>query len=238
MFFLAWELLKNVVKSPEEVNPSEDAQFKPFTKVKIVHRGLFYQVEVKDISPEILQECFDLSELPRYLLDGQTNEIIHSKNWNSKLRANHVYHIKEDSYNHGAFKKINQQHARKKIYFEDIHSIVLHSLIASTAVYKLEHKENDKKLVRTYLYQQFENHDFEYIIPSKHGENFFLIAKEKEQSRLYVAFRGTKDLLHLNYNLQVRFFLFIFFYLLDFYMFFFKTKFLIPVIEIYGEKNK
>lgn len=228
-YYLAWEMLKNAVSSPTEVNPSEDAPLKPFSKVKIVHRGLFHQAEIKDISPESLQECFDLSELPRYLLDAQTNEIIHSKNWNSKLKASHMYRIKEDGYITGAFKKINQQQVRKNITVEDLHSIVLQSLIASTAVYKLEHKEKDNKLLRTYLYEQFENHHFEYIIPSKHGEDFYLIAKEKGQSRLYVAFRGTKNLLELKYNFQVRFLFFISIYSLDFFIFFFKTKFLVTV---------
>ena len=124
-YYLAWEMLKNAVSSPTEVNPSEDAPLKPFSKVKIVHRGLFYQAEIKDISPESLQECFDLSELPRYLLDAQTNEIIHSKYWNSKLKASHMYHIKDDGYITGAFKKINQQQVRKNITVEDLHSIVL-----------------------------------------------------------------------------------------------------------------
>lgn len=51
-------------------------------------------VIIGDISPERLQECFELSKPPEFLLDKEANEIIDSKYWKELLKAGHTYHSK------------------------------------------------------------------------------------------------------------------------------------------------
>ena len=162
------------------------------TNVKILYKTQFYLVEIDNISPEDLREYFNLSKLPKFLLDEETNKIIDSRYWKEELEAGSEYRIREQ-------------------FLDDSYrGIVINSLIASAAVYKMEHTVLDEELVKQYLYAQIENHFFEYIIPSKHGENIYLIAKEKEANRIYVAFQGSKDLLEWKYKLQVRFAFYLF----------------------------
>ena len=192
------------------------------SEVKIVYKGESYEVDIEDISPEDLQECFDLPKPPKFLLDENANKMINYKHWRSKLKVGCRYRIKEKgiiSGTSGNDKVDGEEVAKKTTGIDDsFWGIVLHSLIASTAVYKMEHKEDDEKFLKHYLYDQMENHYFEYIIPSKHGENFYLIAKEIDANRIYVAFRGSKDLLDWKYNLQVTIrFLFSFIYLVSYF---------------------
>lgn len=167
------------------------------SEVKIVYKGESYEADIEDISPEDLQECFDLPKPPKFLLDETANKMISYRHWISKLKVGRIYRIKEQGNN-------EEEVAKKATGIDDsFRDIVLHSLIASTAVYKMEHKDGDEKLLKHYMYEQMNNHFFDYIIPSKHGENFYLIAKETNVKRIYVAFRGSKDLLDWKYNLQV-----------------------------------
>lgn len=172
-------------------------------RVKIVYSGESYPVKINNISSEDLQECFDLPKPPKFLLNEETNEIIHSRDWEDMLKEGHTYHIKERGTNCGIDNVDEKKSVPKNGISNNFRVIVLHSLIASTAVYKIEHEEHDENSVKQYLYEQTENHFFEYIITSKHGENVYLIAKEKEANRIYIAFRGTKDLLDWKCNLQV-----------------------------------
>ena len=190
------------------------------SEVKIVYKGESYEVDIEDISPEDLQECFGLPKVPKFLLDENANKMINCKYWRSKLKVGCIYRIKEQGINSDTSGKneVDEEEVAKTTTGIDdsFRDIVLHSLIASTAVYKMEHKEDDEKFLKQYMYDQMENHYFEYIIPSKHGENFYLIAKEVDANRIYVAFRGSKDLLDWKYNLQVMLsFLFSFIYLLS-----------------------
>ena len=188
------------------------------SKIKILYKKESYQVEIGNISPENLQECFDLQKPPTILLDENKNKMINYKHWRSKLNVGSIYRIKEQgntSVNPVKDNVDEEKKAKKTTEMdESFRGIVLHSLIASTAVYKMEHKNGDEKLIKQYMYEQMNNHFFDYIIPSKHGENFYLISKEANVNRIYVAFRGTSDLLDLKYKLQVtlcNFFSFIFF---------------------------
>ena len=167
-------------------------------EVKIVYKEESCTVDIEDISQEGLQECFSLPKPPTILVDEMANQIFDYKYWRSKLQVGSSYRIKEQ----GKIDKVEV--VKKNTGMDDtLRSIVLNSLIASTAVYKMEHEEEDEKLLKDYLYDQKRNHYFDYIISSKHGENFYLIAKEIDANRIYVAFRGTKDLLDWKYNLQV-----------------------------------
>lgn len=188
------------------------------SKIKIVYKQVTYPVKIDDVSPTDLQECFSLKIAPKFLYDEKADENIYFKYWKEELKTGSRYHLKG--------RGIDEEESQK-VSIND--SFVLHSLIASSAVYMMEHKDVDEMLVRQYLYDQIENHCFEYIIQSKNGENVYLIAKEKEANRIYVAFRGTKDLLDWKYNLQVHFVLFIF---PSTSLFFFlqKKSFLLPFI--------
>lgn len=161
-------------------------------RVKIVYSGETYPVKINNISSEDLQECFDLPKPPKFLLNEETNEIIHSRDWEDMLKEGHTYHIKERGTNFGIDNVDEKKSVPKNGISNNFRVIVLHSLIASTAVYKIEHEEHDENSVKQYLYEQTENHFFEYIITSKHGENFYLIAKEKEANRIYIAFEEPK----------------------------------------------
>ena len=173
------------------------------SKVKIAYNRQFYSAEIEHIYPEVLQECFSLQMKPKFLFDEKAHEIIDSKYWKDELKPGYKYHIKEQGNNFGRLNTNEEEAAKKNESVEDFRKIVLHSLIASSAVYKMEHKKDDEKLVKEYLYEQIENHFFEYIIPSKHGENFYMIAKENEKNRIYIAFRGSKDLIDWKHNLKV-----------------------------------
>ena len=179
------------------------------SEIKIVYKGESYEVDIEDISPEDLQECFDLPKPPKFLLDENANTMISYKHWRSKLKVGSIYRIKEPGNNAVTSVKdgVDEEEEAKNAtgMDESFRDIVLHSLIASTAVYKMEHKDSDEKFLKHYMYEQMNNHFFDYIIPSKHGENFYLIAKETKVNRIYVAFRGSKDLLDWKYNLQVMF---------------------------------
>ena len=172
-------------------------------KVKIVYKGLTYPVEIEDISARRMQERFNLSNPPEYLTEERAGVIIDSKYWKSELKAGSTYLIREQCDTLGNRNSDHEEIARRIGVNDSFRGIVLHSLIASTAVYHMKYNESDNTLVKKYLDEQIENHFFEYIIPSKYGENFYFIAKEKEANRIYIAFRGTKDLLDWNYNLQV-----------------------------------
>ena len=185
-------------------------------RVTITCSGESYPVKINNISSEDLQECFHLPKPPKFLLNEETNEIIHSRDWEEMLIEGRTYHIKEQGTNFGKDNVGEKKSVQKNGTSNNFRVTVLHSLIASTAVYKVEHEEHDEESVKQYLYEQAENHFFEYIIPSKHGKNIYLIAKEKEANRIYVAFRGTKGLLDWECNLQVIlcyfcFFVFVFF---------------------------
>ena len=190
------------------------------SKVKIVYNRQSYSAKIDDISPDVLQECFSLQMKPKFLFDEKAHEIIDSKYWKDELKPGHIYRIKEQGNNFDTRNTNEEEAAKKNETVEDFDNIVLHSLIASSAVYKMEHKKDDETLVKEYLHEQIENHFFEYIIPSKHGENFYMIAKENEKKRIYIAFRGTKNLMDWKHNLKVtlRYF-FILIYVFCFYIF-------------------
>ena len=178
------------------------------SEIKILYKGKWYETEIEDISPEELQECFDLPKPPKFLLVESENKLVNSRHWRSKLKEGSICRIKEGTNNVDSSGEVNidtNESSKKATGFDNnFRKIVLHSLIASTAVYKMEHSEDDEKLLQQYLYEQIENHYFEYIIPSKHGVNFFLIAKEIDANRIYIAFRGSQDLVDWEHNLQVR----------------------------------
>lgn len=187
------------------------------SEIKIVYKGESYEVDIEDISPEDLQECFTLPKPPKFLLDEDASKMISHKHWRSKLKVGSIYRIKEQGVTTVTSDKdsVDEEEMAKKAtgMDESFRDIVLHSLIASTAVYKMEHKDSDEKALKHYMYEQMNNHFFDYIIPSKHGENFYLIAKETNVNRIYVAFRGSKDLLDWKYNLQVMLcFIYLFFH--------------------------
>ena len=175
------------------------------SEVTIVYEGDSYEVNIEDISPEDLQDCFDLPSPPRYLIDDIAKKRISSKNWKSKLKVGSIYRIKGNTSVTSGNGNVEKEDRKKNTTGIDdrFRGIVLHALIASTAVYKMEHKEDDKILIEQYLNEQMDNHFFDYVIPSKNGDNFCLIAKETAVNRIYVAFRGSKDLMDWKYNLQV-----------------------------------
>lgn len=87
-----------------------------------------------------MREYFNLSKLPKFLLDEETNKIIDSRYWKEELEAGSEYRIREQ-------------------FLDDSYrGIVINSLIASAAVYKMEHTVLDEELVKQYLYAQIENH--------------------------------------------------------------------------------
>ena len=173
------------------------------SKVKIFYEKQEYAAELDEISPELLQEHFDLAGPPKYLLDEKKNEIINSKYWEDELKSGSIYRILKRGINLRGRDIDEKKAANKSGINETFRGAVLHSLIASTAVYKMNHEESDEALVKEYLFEQIGDHLFKDIILSKHGENFYLLAREEEANRIYIAFRGRKGLLDRKFNLQV-----------------------------------
>ena len=46
------------------------------SEIKIVYKGESYEVDIEDISPEDLEECFTLPKPPKFLLDENANKMI------------------------------------------------------------------------------------------------------------------------------------------------------------------
>ena len=173
--------------------------------VKIVYRKQSCQVEVDDISPESLQEYFDLPNPPTFLVDEKESEIIDSKYWKSELKPGSTYRIKEHR-NTSDKDKLGEKETAKKTGISDTLSVIVsHAVAATTAAYKMKHNEGDDTLIKQYMQEDNENRFFEYIILSKNGKNVYLIAKEKGEKRIYIAIQATDTgvLLDLKCNLQV-----------------------------------
>ena len=168
--------------------------------VTVICKEEILNLEIEDVTPENLQEFFALHIFPKVLYDGYSGRKIESGHWQSHLERGSLYYVYEE-------KNLKEEDGVKKSYPETderFNEIVLNSLIASIAVYKLSHEINSEEDLMEYLYEQMTNHYFEYVIPTRHGDNFYLIAKEHRINRIYVAFRGGKDLLNCQYNLKVR----------------------------------
>ena len=155
-------------------------------KVTILYNDFSYSVKICDISPKRFQESFELQKPPEFLLDKEINGIIDCIYWEQSLIGGYTYHIMHNTL---CKRNADEEEPDKTIGIDDsFMNIVLHSLIASTAVYKMEHLEGDKESIAYYFRTQIRSHSFEYIIPSKHGENFYLIVTEKGFNRIYIAF--------------------------------------------------
>ena len=126
------------------------------SEIKIVYKGESYEVDIEDISPEDLEECFTLPKPPKFLLDENANKMISQKHWRSKLKVGSIYRIKEQGNTAVTSDKdsVDEEEMAKKAtgMDESFRDIVLHSLIASTAVYKMEHKDSDEKVLKHYMY--------------------------------------------------------------------------------------
>lgn len=149
-----------------------------------------YQFEIEDVLPNLLKESFDLCDKPTTLFSTNNNQVVPSTKWQTKLIAGASYYIKNPK-------------AEEKEEKEGLGEIILNSLVASTAVYHMSHTEDDVEKCRQYLIEQLDNHYFESVIQSKYGENVYLIAKEIDAERIYIAFRGTKELADWKKNIQV-----------------------------------
>ena len=168
--------------------------------VTIICKEEILNLEIEDVTPENLQEFFALPILPQILFDEDSGEKIESMQWQSHLERDGLYYIYEK-------KNFEERDAVRKSYPETderFNEIVLNSLIASMAVYKVSHENGSNEDLMGYLCEQMTNHYFEYVIPTRHGDNFCLIAKEHRINRIYLAFRGGKDLLSYQYNLKVK----------------------------------
>ena len=168
--------------------------------VTIIYKEEILNLEIEDVTPENLQEFFALPILPEILFDKDSGKKIESMQWQSHLERDGLYYIYERN-------NFEEEDSVRKSYpetDEQFNEIVLNSLIASMAVYKVSHENDSEEVLMGYLYEQMTNHYFEYVIPTRHGNNFYLIAKERIVNRFYVAFRGGKDLLNYQYNLKVR----------------------------------
>ena len=168
-------------------------------EVTIAYKDKPVTLDIEDISPDTLQEVFELPDPPKFLRDVNSNKIILSKNWGTQLKKGSLYRIKEQA----TSTDIVKEYLTDYLTDDNFKEIVLHALIASTAAYKIKHSDNDINDLKTYLYQQMNNHYFDEVILSKHGENFFFIAKQYDANRIYVAFRNSTGLLDVSHTLQV-----------------------------------
>ena len=166
-------------------------------EVVIICNEVEHRFDKEDVTPEILKECFGLNEEPKILLQESNSSVIYFKKWQSKLTPGFTYHIKS---------KDDGQSSSEHKQDDTIGELVLNALIASTAVYYISHELDDEEKCKKYLMEQLTNHNFEDVILSQNGESYYLIAKEADTNRIYIAFRGSKELSDWKYNLQVRFF--------------------------------
>ena len=161
--------------------------------VAIECSGVEHQFAIEDITAELLMDSFELKIEPKALYQCPSNLVIPSKKWQSHLKPGCSYYIKNNCVT-SEDKKLKDD--------ESLGEIILHSLVASTAVYHINHaKRNDE--CEIFLKEQLENHNFEYVIQSQYGENIYIMAKESNENRIYVSFCGTKDLSDWKYNVQV-----------------------------------
>ena len=154
--------------------------------------GLELQFSIDDVTPENLMYSFELTNEPKFLFQCTSNLVVPSRKWLSNLKPGCSYYIKNSSSSE------HLQRLKDDIFGE----LILHSLIASTAVYHINHLEGSDEC-KNYLQEQLENHNFEYVTQSRYGENTYILAKEMYKNRIYVAFSGTKELSDWKYNVQV-----------------------------------
>ena len=176
--------------------------------VKILYKTQFYLVEIDNISPEDLREYFNLSKLPKFLLDEETNKIIDSRYWKEELEAGSEYRIREQ-------------------FLDDSYrGIVINSLIASAAVYKMEHTVLDEELVKQYLYAQIENHFLSILFRLNMEKISIWLPKKKKQTESMSLSKGAKTFWNgsISYRSGLLFICFI-----AFYIFFSPKKFFTPV---------
>ena len=164
-------------------------------EVAIICNEVEHRFYIEDVTPEILKDSFGLNEEPITLLPESNGPVIHFKKWQSKLIRGFTYYI---------IRKDDGQSSSEKKQDDSMGELVLNALIASTAVEYISHEPDDEEKCKKYLMEQLTNHNFKDIILSQNGESYYLIAKEADKNRIYIAFRGSKELSDWKYNFQVR----------------------------------
>lgn len=173
----------------------------------VTYKGDNHQFFIEDIEPDFLQETFDLDEKPTSIFAVNSNLVIPLSKKHERLKPGESYYIKQKNKSARLENEDRNTNTRygEVIRGQDENEVIgLNALIASTAIY---YPVNESNLptggnCSQYLHEQLTNHNFEYIVPNRFGENHFLIAKEIGIDRIYIAFRGTKDLNDWKFNLQ------------------------------------
>ena len=174
--------------------------------IMIICNEVEHRFDIEDVTPDILKDSFGLNEEPKTLLQKSNSSVIHFKKWQSKLIPGFTYHI---------IRKDDGQSRSEQEQDDCMGELFLNALIASTAVNYISHEPDDEEKCQKYLMEQLTNHNFKDIILSQNGKSYYLIVKEAGKNRIYIAFRGSKELSDWKYNLQVRgFVLFSSFFLL------------------------
>ena len=164
-------------------------------EVAITYDGQELRYCIEDVLPSSLKDDFDLRDEPKSLFQCDTNLVVPSRKWQSHLKPGQTYYIKVKS---------GESSSREEKRDTSLGDVVLNSLIASTAVYHITHDSDSNEKLQSYLMEQLENHELDVVIQSRHGKNHYLIAKDMNSKRIYIAFRGTKELSDWKFNLQVR----------------------------------
>ena len=146
-------------------------------RVSITCNGETHQFVIEDIDPNFLQTTFNLLESPTTLFSVSSNLAIPIAKKTKRLKSGGSYYIKvsrnisgtvDDSYD-----------ATDLLDQHDDLDVILNCLILSTAIY-FPYDEGgilNGGECGGYLTEQLDNHNFEYFVRNRFGENPFLIAK-------------------------------------------------------------
>ena len=142
-----------------------------------------HKFAIEDIDPDILQQTFNLLEPPSIIFQTSSNLAIPIPKRVGRLQHGESYYIKAKPRNISTFTDESDAFNRNpgNAFHGDTHEeqIILNSLIASAAIYHSsdETEEESGGKCGAYLTEQIDNHNFEYIVRSKFGENHYLIVK-------------------------------------------------------------
>ena len=148
----------------------------------ITYKEETHQFFIEDIDPEFLQETFDLDEKPTSIFAVNSNLVIPLSKKKERLKPGESYYIKQKSKTSVPKNEERSTTARYRDNVdgqEENEELALNALIASAAIY---YPINEDNLpiggnCSQYLHEQLTNHNFDFVVPNRFGDNHFMIAK-------------------------------------------------------------
>ena len=150
--------------------------------VFVTYKDDTHQFFIEDIDPDFLQETFDLEERPTSIFAVKTNLVIPLSKKTERLKPGESYYIKQKIKVSRPLNEEQNENTRLHDSIdgrEETADVALNALIASKAIYYPINEDNlpTGGSCSQYLHEQLTNHNFDFVVPNRFGDNHFLIAK-------------------------------------------------------------